>query len=539
MTHNRCTTVARWPGTRVRLVARPAMWKDPPIVAQKRHRLAERRKAVGLSQERLAEAIGVDRSTVVRWERGETHPHPWHRPRLANALTVSIEELAGLLGEPLWAAGPKSAPPPASGVAAGGSAPVRAPGGAGAPVRAPAPATAAPARPPPAAATSPRPPATAAPARPPPATAAPARPPPATAAPARPPPAQKTSGPAAPEPGHPRAEDLTRELRGRLLVRGLTGGLEPTARYPAAVESQARAAHEAYQRADYRGAVRMLPTLITDAEQLVRRASTRREEHHAHRLLAISFLAASKVATKLGDGVLGWVAADRAMTSALAAGDRAVSAVGAYQVARALLQAPDRLDDAAEVLAAAVAELERPAGSERQRPAGADGPAELSVRGALLLLAAVVAARRNLPTEASARLAAAAELTARLRRDDNQLWTGFGPTNVRIHALTVAVALHKPQRAIEIAETLDTSALPAALVSRRAQVHVDLAAAFSQTTAGYSSALLHLLEAEQIAPELVRVSHAARTQVAELLRHERRASMPGLRRLAARAGVLT
>lgn len=62
-------------------------------MAHKRHRLAERRKSVGLSQESLAEKIGVDRSTVVRWERGETHPHPWHRPRLARVLAVSIEEL--------------------------------------------------------------------------------------------------------------------------------------------------------------------------------------------------------------------------------------------------------------------------------------------------------------------------------------------------------------------------------------------------------------------------------------------------------------
>lgn len=69
----------------------------------RRHRLAQRRKAVGLSQEALAEVMGVDRSTVVRWERAVTEPQPWHRPRLARALKVSIEELAALLadvGEP-------------------------------------------------------------------------------------------------------------------------------------------------------------------------------------------------------------------------------------------------------------------------------------------------------------------------------------------------------------------------------------------------------------------------------------------------------
>jgi transcriptional regulator with XRE-family HTH domain len=70
---------------------------------RRRHRLTQRRKTVGLSQERLAEVVGVDRSTVVRWERADTEPQPWHRPRLAAALKISIEELADLLtdvGEP-------------------------------------------------------------------------------------------------------------------------------------------------------------------------------------------------------------------------------------------------------------------------------------------------------------------------------------------------------------------------------------------------------------------------------------------------------
>ncbi len=66
-------------------------------MAPRRHRLAHRRKMVGLSQERLAEAVGVDRSTVVRWERAETEPQPWHRPKLAAVLRISLEELAELL----------------------------------------------------------------------------------------------------------------------------------------------------------------------------------------------------------------------------------------------------------------------------------------------------------------------------------------------------------------------------------------------------------------------------------------------------------
>jgi tetratricopeptide (TPR) repeat protein/transcriptional regulator with XRE-family HTH domain len=60
--------------------------------------LAERRKALGLTQEALANLMGVERSTVVRWERGETTPQPWMRPRLARALQVSADRLGELLG---------------------------------------------------------------------------------------------------------------------------------------------------------------------------------------------------------------------------------------------------------------------------------------------------------------------------------------------------------------------------------------------------------------------------------------------------------
>jgi len=63
----------------------------------KRRGLAERRKTVGFSQEDLAEQLGVDRTTVIRWEAGETDPQPWHRPRLAKALRLPVEELADLL----------------------------------------------------------------------------------------------------------------------------------------------------------------------------------------------------------------------------------------------------------------------------------------------------------------------------------------------------------------------------------------------------------------------------------------------------------
>lgn len=42
---------------------------------------------------------GVGRTTITRWERGETCPQPWARPKLARALGISHEALSELLSE--------------------------------------------------------------------------------------------------------------------------------------------------------------------------------------------------------------------------------------------------------------------------------------------------------------------------------------------------------------------------------------------------------------------------------------------------------
>ncbi|WP_433401641.1 helix-turn-helix transcriptional regulator [Streptomyces sp. CA-146814] len=60
--------------------------------------LAERRKALGYSQEELAQLLGVDRTTVGRWENGRVYPQPPQRRGLAAVLEVSLEELDALLG---------------------------------------------------------------------------------------------------------------------------------------------------------------------------------------------------------------------------------------------------------------------------------------------------------------------------------------------------------------------------------------------------------------------------------------------------------
>jgi transcriptional regulator with XRE-family HTH domain len=69
-------------------------------MAIRRVALATRREALGFTQETLAQELGVELSTIGRWERGTLTPQPWRRPDLAKALKLSLEQLDRLLNPP-------------------------------------------------------------------------------------------------------------------------------------------------------------------------------------------------------------------------------------------------------------------------------------------------------------------------------------------------------------------------------------------------------------------------------------------------------
>ena len=67
------------------------------------------RRAVGLSQEKAAEAAGVTRQALAKWESGETTPDVLHCDKLAELYGVSLDDLLH------YEQKPGSVPPPPRG----------------------------------------------------------------------------------------------------------------------------------------------------------------------------------------------------------------------------------------------------------------------------------------------------------------------------------------------------------------------------------------------------------------------------------------
>lgn len=281
-----------------------------------------------------------------------------------------------------------------------------------------------------------------------------------------------------------------------------------------------------YQAARYDQALEVSPDLLAAVDALTRTDDTAAAIH----AYVSAYVITAKILHKVGENRLAALAADRAATMAgrpnTAGVDRGLAA---REVVGALLYAGQA--DAAEALAVDMA-------TSLQADPHADHPDLLSLRGSLLLLAAVIAARRTERYEALERLHHAELLAGQLGYDGNHCWTAFGPTNVAIHAVSIAAELGDAGEAVRLSHRVDPDHLPAGLTSRRAQLHLDLAWAYTQHRRD-ADATLQLLEAERVAPQLIRYHPVIRDAVRDLVARSRTGNAGVLHDLAVRAGVLT
>jgi len=284
-----------------------------------------------------------------------------------------------------------------------------------------------------------------------------------------------------------------------------------------ALRSRLSEVMDAYQASRYGLMTRQLPGLLAQAHA----TADRDEDPGPQSVLALTYQAAAAILTKLGEGDLAWIAADRGLVAARRSDDPVIVGSLFRSVTHTLL-ATGRFKAAVELTEAAAAHLQPGLRSAT--------PAYLSVYGMLFLAGAMAASRADDRATTRVFLADADETARRLGADANHLWTAFGPTNVTIHRVATAMELGDYQVAIDLSSRIDTSTLP---VERRVRHALDVAHAFTARRRT-DQAVDVLLRAERLAPEQVRYHAMSRQLVMQWLRQCRGAPSRHLGDLARR-----
>ncbi|MFG2014504.1 helix-turn-helix domain-containing protein [Actinomadura geliboluensis] len=258
----------------------------------------------------------------------------------------------------------------------------------------------------------------------------------------------------------------------------------------------------AYQQSRYAQMLGRLPALLAQTHLATREAEAQHQPE-ADRLAALANQSAAMILTKLGETDLAWIAAQRGLTVAERTADPTVIGSLFRSVIHAL-QSQGRLDEAAAMAQTASGYLER---QHAHR-----SPTLLSIHGTLLLPGAVAAARAGNRSVASDYLARAERIAEELGADANHLWTAFGPTNVRIHRVTTAMALGDVPTALDLIPGIDTAGLPAERAVRHSLEVVNAYRARNKI----DEAIGELLIAERRAAEQVHAHVMSRQLVHQL-----------------------
>ncbi|MFE6308325.1 MULTISPECIES: helix-turn-helix domain-containing protein [Nocardiopsis] len=267
----------------------------------------------------------------------------------------------------------------------------------------------------------------------------------------------------------------------------------------------------------------VLESLIPDLESAARSVPNG-ERLELFRLLNAAYRACSSTLSRLGEYEAAWIAADRAITAAERAEDPLLMAAGefrlclTFQGARHYDQVEATAQTACEALGDLVAE---------------GNPEAMSVYGALTLQRAVAAARGNKATVAYRHVAEAKRIADAIGGERNDFNTEFGPANVGLHEVSVAVDLGDAGVALRAAEEVDVSVLSP---ERRGRFLIDVARAQLQRR-NVDGAVATLEEAERVTPEQVHSHPIVRQVVGDLMAIQDPAGS-ALTGLARRVGAL-
>lgn len=256
---------------------------------------------------------------------------------------------------------------------------------------------------------------------------------------------------------------------------------------------------------------RMLPQLLHDLRVAWYSADGTAQER-IFGLLAEAYAATGQVVYKLGYIDLASLAVDRYEWAAARSGDELAVLAGDYQRAGEIIGAAD-WSTAARFLESSRHRIE----SE----IGRGDPATLSMWGNLHLKSGLAAARAGDRVTADAHLAEAAETAKRIGVDRDDYRLCFGPTNVAIWSVGLAVEALDGAEAVRRAKTVN---LPAGTPRERVGHHyIDLARGFL-LHGNRADALEALQAAKRFAPTQTRYHPMVHETIRVLARREARAS---------------
>ncbi len=270
----------------------------------------------------------------------------------------------------------------------------------------------------------------------------------------------------------------------------------------------------------------ILTGLISDLEAAVRGVAADNLRRSARELLTDTYQATAAIMAKLAETDAAWIAADRAAFIAETIGAPLAVAASQFRMGHTFLSL-SQVAQAQAVAASAADALE-------SRISDQTDPAALSLYGGFQLILAVSAARETSRAQAHEHLNTAREVAQRLGEDRNDYGTEFGPTNVAIHAISIAVELGDAGQALDLAREVDASRMSP---ERQARYLIDLSQAQAMRRQ-IGEALHSLQEAERLTPEQTRTHRIARAVTRDLIQLSGLHPRPELRELAERFGVL-
>ena len=291
-----------------------------------------------------------------------------------------------------------------------------------------------------------------------------------------------------------------------------------------ALRARMRAANRLRHNADFDRLGHLLPSLLEDV-QLASVSLRREDERRAALELVVNACHCSRAMLKsLGYFDLAWIATERGREVAQQLGDPLLQAASAWNRVEVHLGTGDP---------AGAVQLAQGAIDALDGDRCAESPRRLSMLGMLHLKVALGTASKGDERQARIHLGEAGRMASLLGEDRNDFGTLFGPTNVVLHRLGVALELCLPREAIAIAGLLaGTTMAP----ERQVRLKVDLARAHAQLR-NLQQAMRLIMESQRVAPDYLRSHPFARDTVAGLLQQAPRALTADLRILASRVDV--